>query len=260
MLLREFQRLVDEILPPATAMRGDAIGLQIASTRTEVHSVLACLEVTDAVVQEAVDRECDTIITFHPLIYTPLSRIDRTDRVGRCVADLIARDINLLSVHTTFDAFPQGTNHILAELLGLVPLRPLVPNADGRTGMGVLAACSMSYADLVERTAAVCGGPIRHVPPQADLVSTVAIVGGSGMSFFDDAVRSGADVFMTADVKYHGFHAAAGVIGMIDPGHQEMEQFVPDGIIATLGLHTRDVAFHRSTVRTNPVHHFAPQH
>ncbi|MBL0322856.1 MAG: Nif3-like dinuclear metal center hexameric protein [Ignavibacteria bacterium] len=107
-------------------MHGDAIGLQVASKRSDVGRVLVCLEITDAVVAEAIERSCDTILTFHPLIYTPLARLDRSDRVSRCVGDLIAADISVICVHTAFDAFPQGTNLILAERLGLEPLRPLV--------------------------------------------------------------------------------------------------------------------------------------
>jgi len=253
MLVREFQHVIDGILPPETAIHGDAIGLHVASVRGEVHRVLVCLEITESVVIEAIEHRCDTIVTFHPLIYAPLQRLDRTERVSRCVSDLIRADISVLTVHTAFDAFQQGTNYAIAIRLGLAPVRPLVPSAQGSTGMGLLATCDVSYQELLRRISSVCGGPLRHCPPESESISTVAIVGGSGISFFNDAVRSQADVFITADVKYHAFHAAKGVIGIVDPGHFEMEQFVPAALIELLSQALPHVTFVESTVGTNPV-------
>ncbi len=259
MLVREFQRLVDAVLPPKAAMYGDAIGLQIASKHSTVARVLVCLDVTEEVVREAIDTTCDTILTFHPLIFSPLDRLDRSDRVSRCVSDCIAADISVISVHTSYDALPQGTNHILATKLGLSPLTPLVPNDGIAGGMGLLASCAFTYSELLERVSDVCGGPVRHCPSEKADVRWVAIVAGSGMPFFNDAVRLEADVFITADVKYHAFHAARGVIGLMDPGHFEMEQFVPIGLIELLSPTMPSVLFVESTVMTNPVQYSTSQ-
>jgi len=261
MQIRDLQRLIDSVLLPDAAMRGDNIGVHVESTSGEVHSILVCLDVTDAVVADAVERRCDTILAFHPLIYTPLSRLQRSDRVGRVLCELIARNINLLCVHTAFDAYPQGTNYLLAKKLGLEPLRPLVPSEAGNGyGMGIVAGVEggMAFSDLVERVRSVCGSPVRFLPSPSDTVRTVAIVGGSGESFTADALASGADVFVTADLKYHAFHAANGRIGLIDPGHYEMEQFVIDGIVdAVRPLIPADMSIQRSVVITNPVQ-YAP--
>lgn len=241
-------------------MRGDAIGLQVDSRRGTADRVLITLEVTDAVLQEAVDRACDTILTFHPLIYSPLQRVDRSERVGRLVADLIRYDIALLSVHTAFDAFPHGTNQVLADRLGISVTGLLAPSDVPGHGMGVVGTLSeaLPMADLVARVAEVCGSPVRYLPAPSDLVRTVALVGGSGISFYDQAVASGADVFVTADVKYHAYHAAAGVIGLIDPGHYEMERFVPEGLRAALAGAAATTELVLSIVPTNPVQYASP--
>lgn len=242
-------------------MSGDAIGLQVDSRRGTASKVLVTLEVTDAVVQEAVDHDCDVILSFHPLIYGPLVRIDREDRVARLVAELIRQDIALLVVHTAFDAFPQGTNHVLAERLGISVSGLLVPSDVEGHGMGIVGTLSepMSVDALVDRVAMVCGSPVRFLPGPADPIQRVAIVGGSGISFYDEAVRSGAEVFITADVKYHAFHAAHGHIGIIDPGHFEMERFVPEGLIAALTPRLgADITLMASTVNTNPVRYASP--
>lgn len=255
MQLSEFHHVVDFVLPPATAMPGDNIGMQVASRRGTARNVLVCLEVTDAVLQEADDLRCDVILTFHPLIYAPITRLDRSDRVGRLICDLVARDIALVCVHTSFDVFPQGTNHILALQLGLTPIRSL-----DVSGMGLIASVdSMPFDAFVQNVANICGGPVRYVAPPSDVVNLVAIVGGSGMSFFDIAVQNSVDVFVTADVKYHALLAAQGVVGLADPGHYEMEQFVPEGLVHALRPHLPgDATMRATTVVTNPARWSVP--
>lgn len=264
MLLTEFQHLISDTFPPAAAMPGDAIGLQVESRRGTAQRVLVALEITDLVLEEAIKDACDVVLVFHPLIYAPLSQIRRDDRVGRLVAGLIEADIALVSVHTAFDAFPQGTNFVLAHRLGLTNTSVLVPGDLPGFGMGLVGSFSGSFEDLVDRVASVCGSPVRYMPPPATLRDhrsqlRVALVGGSGASFTSNAIAVGADVFITADLKYHAFHAADGHIGLIDPGHFEMEQFVPDGILTVLqsivGTTCRLV---RSSVSTNPVRYASP--
>lgn len=252
MTLEEFHRIVDTILPPEHAVSGDAIGLQIGSERNTATNILTCLEVTDDVVSEALEQHCDVIVTFHPLIYSPMRQILRTDRVGRCTSRLIASDISLLSVHTAFDAYPRGTNSILASKIGLVNLEPL-PGAD----IGVVGTwIPGSFDELLTRVSFVCASPLRFVPPPRGRCQRVAIIAGSGMSLFSAAVTSGADVFITADVKYHGFFAAADVIGLIDPGHWEMERFVPEALAVLLSEAFPDVSVTASRITTNPASWF----
>lgn len=258
MLVREFTRRLWEILPPETAMSGDAVGLQVAPKRPEITRASVCLEITDGVVAEAISRGADAIVTFHPLIYSPLRVIDRSERVGRIVADCIAADIAVYSVHTTYDAYQHGTNLLLCSALGCSPVGPLVPNHGGPHGMGLLATCDISYDDLVQKVADICGGPVRHCPAPSEIVARLAIVAGSGMSLYDVALASGADVFITADVKYHAFHAAEGHIGLIDPGHFEMEQFVPAGLCGLLQQNIPDVSFTVSSVVTMPAAYALP--
>jgi len=252
MTLEEFHRIVDSILPPEHAVSGDAIGLQIGSERNTATNILTCLEVTDDVVTEALEQHCDVIVTFHPLIYSPLRQIVRTDRVGRCTSRLIASDVALMSVHTAFDAFPRGTNALFASAIGLVDVTPL-PGAE----IGVLGRWpSESFEDLLASVSSACSSPLRCIAPPSGTCQRVAIVAGSGMSYFPVAVASGADVFITADVKYHGFFAAADVIGLIDPGHWEMERFVPEALADLLRNALPDATVTASRITTNPASWF----
>lgn len=264
MQLNEFQQLVDSVLLPTAAMSGDPIGTQVGSRRGTATKILVCFEVTDAVITEAQQLNCDVIVTFHPLIYTPLKCISREDRVGRLVCALIEQDIALTCVHTAYDAHPQGTNAQLARMLELQPVRPLAPVTGMPTfGMGVVAGAEtdITIADLLERVTRICGGTPRFIAPPTSTIRTVALVAGSGGSLMDDAISAGVDVFITADLKYHAYHAADGTIGLIDPGHFEMEQFVASGIIDLLqpsvGAAAELVA---SRALRNPVQHYIEKH
>ncbi len=265
MTLTEFLHCVHRILPPASAMAGDPIGTQIASSAGSVSKVLTCMEITDAVIDEACAQSCDTIVTFHPLIYVPLKAIAGQDRVARLTARLIRSDISVVCVHTTFDAHRNGTNAILAQKLGLSVLGPLehspageAGSQDATFGIGLVASCHLSFNELLEQVHSVCGGPLRYCEPKNSAIAKVAIVAGSGMSLYKNAVDSGADVFITADVKYHDFHAATSTIGIIDPGHYEMEQFVPEGMRQALASVCSSCTFIASSVSTSPVRHYLP--
>ncbi|MFZ9870675.1 MAG: Nif3-like dinuclear metal center hexameric protein [Candidatus Kapaibacteriota bacterium] len=258
MELTEFLGLVQLMFPPSVAMQGDPIGLHVDSVRSTANRVLVAMELTDDVLDEAVQDASDTIVVFHPLVYRPLSMIHRGDRTGRLVANLIRHDIALVVVHTSFDSYPHGTNALLAQRLGLHHHRPLVPDQRDGFGMGLLVQLPspIPFAELIERVHSTCGSPVRYCPAPTDQVERIAIVGGSGMSFYPAAIDAQADVLITADIRYHDFHAATGRIGLIDPGHYEMEQFVAEGIVAALRPHVpASVTLSCSTVVTNPVHY-----
>jgi dinuclear metal center YbgI/SA1388 family protein len=263
MNLHTFIRALEQILPPSTAMKGDRIGLQLQSGRTEISSLLITMEVTDAVAEEAVRSGADCILAFHPLIFSPLTSLLETERVGRICTKLIAHGIALVIAHTNFDSHPKGTSTILAEKLGLKREGVLVKDAlhEG-FGMGIAASLDApeSIETFVQRVHAAVHSPVRYNAGSTDTVRRVAIVGGSGAAFIDDAIRSGADAFLTADIKYHDFHRTAGILTLLDVGHYEMEQFVPLGlerIVRTIVQeHSENLAIARSLVVPNPVRYF----
>ncbi len=259
MQLHSFVQIVHQLLPPQSALAGDAVGLQVESKRQTATTVLVALEVTPLVVNEARELGADVLVVFHPLIYRPLHAVTHTDRVGYLVAELIRSDIALLSVHTTFDVFPQGTNHVLAHRLNLVPVKPLA-SLTSSSSIGLVAdlPTALSVGEFLDRLSAVCGSPVRYTKGASDVVRRVALVGGSGMEWFAQAVESEADVFITADIKYHAFIAAQGVITLADPGHYEMEQFVPEALADTLRSTCTDLNIITSSVNTNPLRYHSP--
>ncbi len=263
MKLSEICNVINKHFPPETAIEGDRVGLQIQSDIDDVQSILFTLEITDEVINEAIKENIDLIITFHPLIYRPLKTIANDERVGRLVTKLIKNSIAVVAVHTLYDAFIEGTSRILADKLGLQNIDLLVPDkAYQDRGMGIVGELPTpsSLEQLVSNVSDICAAPIRYNVGKGDKILKVAIVGGSGTSFLNHAIRSKADAFITADVTYHIFHAVKGELALIDPGHYEMEQFVP------IFLHKyftenvpemQDIKLMQTSIHTNPVIHFA---
>lgn len=262
MTVEQLQIHIDSAFPLASAMSGDPVGIHVDSRRNSIASVLTCLDVTTEVIDEAVQRQCDAILAFHPLIYSGLHQVVSTDRIGNLVRRLIEHDLALVCIHTAFDAAPNGTNALFCSHLQAHVTRYLVPSATGTGGMGVVATMDVpcTHDELAERLAAMCGSPVRWSKGPSELISTIAVVGGSGMSFVDAALASGVDAFITADVRYHGFFGVEGRMALFDPGHYEMEQFVVQGLADILSQRIGTVAFVPTTVRTSPVKYTISSH
>ncbi len=263
MQIKELLKIIEKYLPGQSGMEGDRIGLQIQSGRNEVNKLLITLELNDQVIQEAINSSADCIISFHPLIYNPLLSISDDDRVGELTTSLIKNDISFISIHTTFDAFAKGTSHILAEKLDLKVIDFLEPNANySDKGMGIIATPlnPINSSELLERVYNVCNSPIRFSELKENInINRIAIVGGSGTSFLDQVLKSNVQSFITADITYHRFHEVDGKIMLIDPGHYEMEQFVPNGLTELLkdALIDQEYDFIKtSNILTNPVNYF----
>ncbi len=224
-------RILDRLFPSHFAVEGDTTGVQIDMGPGEVERIGIAYEITDDLLASVKSIGIDYLIAFHPLIYRPLPAIQRSDRVGRCVMELIQQDIPLFVTHTRLDAHPNGTNQMLADRLGLNEVQPLLPlEGQASTGMGRVGnlpdAIPLSeFCRLVQETTAA--DSVRATSPSSDSeVRRVALVAGSGMSYYAAAVSAGADVFLTGDVRYHDFHASLDQVLLVDPGHAESECFV----------------------------------
>lgn len=238
MTITEFIRHLNGEIPLELAMPDDPVGLQVMAEDRNLTTVAVAYELNAHIVEQAAAAGAELIIAFHPLIYPHLKRVAGTNRVERTVIDLIDRRIALYILHTAFDAHPQGTSNLLAAALGCENISPLVPHSTIRNaGMGAVGILPspLSLQELAERLQRACGASVVRIsggPDGADEreIGKVAILGGSGMSFYNAAVASGADAFITADVRYHAFHAANESAAILDPGHAESEAFVVEGM------------------------------
>ncbi len=139
-----------EMFAPLPLQDGfDNAGLQIGLTDAEVAGVLLCLDVTEAVVDEAIASGCNLIVSHHPLIFSPLKRITGNSYVERCVLKALANGIAVYSAHTNLDNAPGGVNFRIAEKLGLENVRVLVPKEDALLKLAVYVP--VAHADAVRK-------------------------------------------------------------------------------------------------------------
>ncbi|MCX7994017.1 MAG: Nif3-like dinuclear metal center hexameric protein [Fimbriimonadales bacterium] len=122
--VREVLGYLNEIAPPQWAFPNDPVGLQIGDSNQSVERVLVALDPDPRTVTNARYRQCQLLVTHHPLIFRPLSTVRFDDPVGMAVQSLCEAKIALIAVHTNWDVAPGGINDTLAELVGLSEVRP----------------------------------------------------------------------------------------------------------------------------------------
>lgn len=216
--------------------------MQIGDPGRDIQSVLLTTDITSEVVNESILRGCQLIISHHPLLFHGLKQICGQTPQARIVETAIKHNIAIYSAHTSLDSVTGGINTRLADKLGIENYRILVPAASGETGLGVIGTLQepMPYAAFIEHVRATLGCTyIRYTRPAKERVQTIALCGGSGAEFIPEAVRQGADVYLTADCKYHEFQDAEGAIGLIDIDHWISERHAREifrDLLAPLGV------------------------
>jgi len=207
--IRDIISGIDQKAPFGLAENWDNVGLLVGSPEQEVRTVLIGLDPTNTVVDEALARGADTIITHHPVIFRPLSAIDTSSPEGRILEKALANRLAIIACHTNLDTAGNGVSDILATELGLSELTPLLPSPAAEhpdTGLGRIGIYRQPLAigEFVTRALKVLGLPVLQVAgPLPETVSRVAVCGGSGSEFAERAHAQGADIYLTAEVKHH---------------------------------------------------------
>lgn len=210
----------------------DNSGLQVGNPGADIRAALLTTDVTESVVVEAVSLGCNLIISHHPLLFRGLKHLCDATPQERCVAEAVRRGIAVYSAHTSMDSWLHGVSGRMAEVIGLADYRILVPAAEGAEhGLGVIGKLPepLPFSDLLQRIKDRFQAPyLRYTQPVTPLVQTVALCGGAGAEFAENAIAQGADVYVTADVKYHEMQAADGRIALVDMDHWVSEHFTRD--------------------------------
>ena len=196
--------------------------MQVGDTGRDISSVLLTTDITEDVVNEAIMLGCDLIVSHHPLLFHGLKQVCGQTPQARVVEKAIKHNIAIYSAHTSLDSVPGGINTRLADRLGLTGYRILVPAENGQTGLGVIGKLpqAMPYEAFMAQVRDVLECTyVRYTRPAKEQIQTVALCGGSGAEFIGEAIAQGADVYITADCKYHEFQDADGQIGLIDIDH-----------------------------------------
>ena len=350
MKIKTVLQFLESIAPPIYQESYDNAGLIVGDAATEVTNVLCCLDSTEAVVEEAIAKNCNLIIAHHPIVFKGLKRFNGKNYVERVVIKAIKHDIAIYAIHTNLDnMLYQGVNTRIAEQLGLINTRILAPKKNLKKlyafaeeailnnlrndlfeagGGAINQQAQLSYATLgvgtkdgqgkatlklevafpiaiqgkiqailaqyeanhavnydiisIENTNRQIGSGmigtlpkaikekaflkylkeklkvtcIKHTALSGKSIKKVAFCGGAGGFLLKQAIRQQADIFITADYKYHEFFDADNKIIIADVGHYESEQFTINLLHEVLTQKFSNFAAHCTKVNTNPVSYY----
>lgn len=130
MIVQQLLETLDQWAPNAYAEDFDNVGLLVGDPKTKCSGVLITLDCTEAVVDEALSKKCNVILSFHPIIFSGLKKITGANYVERVVQKAIKNELAIIALHTRLDNHPQGVNHVLCERLGMVNTQVLIPKKD----------------------------------------------------------------------------------------------------------------------------------
>ena len=282
MKIREVVDALEHYAPLPLQEGYDNAGLQVGLTEAvEMSGALLCLDVTEAVVDEAVQKGCNLIVSHHPLIFRKLSRISDENYVQRTVRKAIKNDVTIVSMHTNMDAAAGGVNFKIAEKLGLKNVQFFggEKEVDGvKGGSGVIGEISdedilkaaqagrlsdevkehfaegIAADDLVlllrERFGVEC---VQCNQLLRRPIRKVALCGGSGSSLLGDAIAAGADAFITGEMSYHEYFGHEQEIQICVIGHYQSEQFTSEIFRSIILSHFPDAKCCISEINTNPI-------
>ena len=240
----------------------DNAGLQVGLTETvEVSGALLCLDVTEQVVDEAIEKGCNLIVSHHPLIFRKLARLSDENYVQRTVRKAIKNDIAIVSMHTNMDAATGGVNFKIAEKLGLKNLKFFAgeKEVDGvKGGEGVIGEVSetdgwaaddlvLLLRDKFAVESVQCNQLLRRP------IRRVALCGGAGSFLLDAAIQAGADAFVTGEMHYHEYFGHEQEIQICVIGHYQSEQFTSEIFKSIIEEKCPGVKCFISEINTNPI-------
>lgn len=232
--VNEIVELLDELMPQRLAEEWDNVGLMIGRKGKSVRKILLALDLTKDVVEQAIAKNIDLIVTHHPAIFKKLKNIVDSDWQQDLLLTLAEKGIAVYSAHTNLDCVSTGVNDVLAQLLKLQDV-DVLDNSNGLGRIGIVEECSLS--EFAQQVKKVLKADYVVVGNANKVVQRVAVCGGAGSDLIEIALAKGADTFVTGDVKYHSAQQAVfSGLNIIDAGHQSTELHVLDKLADRLSL------------------------
>jgi dinuclear metal center YbgI/SA1388 family protein len=241
---------IENIAPVGLQEAWDNCGIMVGFKDNPVKKILTCLEINEAILNEAKELDVDMIITHHPLIFGGIKSLCTCNYKDRIIMELIRSGISVYSCHTPFDKVKGGNNDVIAEKLGLVSVKNLngkdVASASkmmermDEADMGRIGefSKSMLLKDVIKLVADNLGLSMRQIRVTGDLNTEISKVGmctGAGSDLMGMVVGQGCQLFVTGDVKYHEAQTALEEgICVIDAGHYGTEKFFGEEMKAKL--------------------------
>lgn len=198
--LREITAYLEEKFPLSYAEEYDNVGLLVGKTDKVVKNILICLDCTYETILEAINLNCNLIITHHPVIFSPVKSVADNSYIGKMIITAIENGISIYSAHTNLDSAPGGLTDYLASLLSL----SAVGNMENNIGRILKAPKGYTAKDLILKLKEVFSTEKIYTTIKNNKeISTIALCNGSGADLIDAAESAKADVYISGDLKHH---------------------------------------------------------
>ena len=226
--LNDIISAIENVAPLALQENWDNSGLQVGNPSSLITGVLTSVDVTPEVVDEAKSLGANLVVSHHPLLFKGVKTVTGSTRTEKTLIASIKNDIAVYSCHTPLDKAYNGLSWQLARLLGLKPLRPLIPMLpDDMSGLGVICGTypEKTLNDFLvgirNRFPHMRHSSLSEGPKE---VKSIAICTGSGGSLIDDVIKADCQLYITGDLRHHDFVDFSDRIILVDCGHYETEK------------------------------------
>lgn len=227
--VKEIVGRLRESFPEEIASKGDPVGLQIGSMEAEVTKVMTTLDVRPQVVEEAVEKGVNFIVSHHPVMFRPAHNLDYSDPQNAMYANIIKNGITIYSIHTNSDKAQNGSSDWEAEELGLQDIAPFALDDDGiaigRKGKLPQTMSAYDFAYYVKDKMNIKMARLITADNQKP-ITIVGFICGDGGKYWRRALEDNLDAFITGDVYYHvGHDIISSGLTVVDPGHYTEKLF-----------------------------------
>ena len=262
MNIKDVTNYLEKLAPLSYAEDFDNVGLLVGNYNTKATGVLVTLDSLEETVDEAIAKKCNLIVSFHPIIFSGLKKLNGNSYVERVVLKAIKNDIAIYAMHTALDNKKDGVSGKICETLGLINTEILIPKSNISTqetiGMGMIGELEteMNESDFLQFVKTTMKTEcIRHSELLKKPIKKVAVLGGSGSFAIENAIAFNADAYISSDFKYHDFFKAEQQILLADIGHYESEQFTKNLLVEYLTKKFTNFAVILSEKSTNPIYY-----
>ncbi|WP_291720862.1 Nif3-like dinuclear metal center hexameric protein [Bernardetia sp.] len=249
----------------------DNSGLLVGEPNTEVTGILVSLDAIESVIDEAKEKGCNLVVAHHPIVFRGLKSFTGKNYVERTVMKALREGIGIYAIHTNLDNVEDGVNAKISEKIGLINREILAPknniinkgiDDNQKVGSGMIGELPTSisiHAFLAHLKTKMNLPLIKHTSLdsfQSKNIKKIAVCGGAGSFLLKNAIKREADVFITADYKYHEFFDAENKIVICDIGHYESEVYTKDLLVDFLVEKFSDIKIEACKVNTNPIEYY----
>ncbi|SHI63286.1 dinuclear metal center protein, YbgI/SA1388 family [Clostridium amylolyticum] len=206
--LKDLISIMEVVAPPSLKESYDNVGLMVGDSNKTVKRVLLALDCTEEVIDEAVSKDIDAILTHHPLIFRKPSSITTDTLQGRKIIKLISNNISVYSSHTNLDSVHRGMNDTLMDILEInnnIILEPDLISDIKYSGIGRIGEIrECTLGDFIHHIKQKLNlDNLRYTGDLNKTISKVAVINGSGQDYFSLALKYGAHCIVSGDTTYH---------------------------------------------------------